>query len=238
MDNHFEGRCPICEEPAIFTAENTWYRDFLICQSCPGGSVPRERALALILNELRPNWRNLSIHESSAANRGISLKMSNEAPGYVSSQYYPDHPFGSHIGPCRNENLEALTFEDETFDITVTLDVMEHVYHPDRVFQEIHRTLRPGGVYLCTFPVRKAQVNAWERRFELMPDGTRQDFKEPEIHGNPVSGEGSIVTVDWGYDFHQQIPDWAPFDVRVYRFADKTHGIIGEYTEVVTCQKR
>lgn len=239
MTNHcFEGFCPICEKSAIFTAENDWYRDFLTCRSCHGGSVPRERALALIMNELRPNWRNLSIHESSAANRGISLKMSSEASGYVGSQYYPDHPFGNQIGSYRNENLEALTFDDETFDITVTLDVMEHVYHPDKVFQEIHRTLRCGGIYLCTFPVRKEQVAACERRFELMPDGSRKDFKEPEIHGNPVNGEGSIVTVDWGYDFHQQVPKWAPFDVRVYRFADITHGIIGEYTEVVICLKR
>jgi ubiquinone/menaquinone biosynthesis C-methylase UbiE len=64
------------------------------------------------------------------------------------------------VGEFRNENLEALTFPDETFDITVTLDVMEHVYNPDKVFQEVYRTLKKGGVYLCTFPVRKGQTVA------------------------------------------------------------------------------
>jgi SAM-dependent methyltransferase len=234
---NYQGYCPICEKPTTFVANTQWYRDSLICQSCPGGSVPRERALAVILREMRPNWRKLKIHESSAAKRGVSLKLS-EATEYVPSQYYPDSPWGSMVGEFRNENLEALTFPDETFDITVTLDVMEHVYNPDKVFQEVYRTLKKGGVYLCTFPVRKGQTVAWERRFEYQQDGSRKDIKPPEIHGNPVSNEGSIVTVDWGYDLHKQIQEWAPFDVRVCRFADKACGILGEYTEVIICFKR
>jgi SAM-dependent methyltransferase len=233
-----DGYCPICETDAEFHAHQEWYRDSLICQNCSGGSFPRERALALVLNETRPNWRAMDIHESSAADRGISRKLAAGAPGYVSSQYFPDAPFGSVVGNFRNEDLENLTFDDENFDITITLDVMEHIYHPDRVFREIHRTLRTGGIYICTFPVRKDQTRPWERRFERQENGTRIDLKEPEFHGNPVSDEGSIVTIDWGYDLHQQIPQWAPFDVRVHRFADAAHGILGEYTEVIVCRKR
>ena len=233
----FRGACPICEGPTTFTSTDEWYRDNLICDRCPGGSVPRERALALVLNEIRPNWRDLTIHESSPAPRGISAKLATEARNYVASQFFPGRQLGERVDGFRNEDLEALTFESEAFDIVITLDVMEHVYHPDRVFREVHRTLKLGGIYLCTFPVRKAQVQAWERRFEIV-DGIRHDFKPPEIHGNPVDGDGSIVTVDWGYDLHQKIADWVPMDVRVYRFCDRTHGILGEYTEVIVCNKR
>jgi len=88
----------------------------------------------MVLLEMRPNWRGHRIHESSAAKRGISPKLS-QAIGYVGSQYYPDKPWGETVGDFRNENLEALTFPDDEFDITVTLDVMEHVYNPDKVFQ-------------------------------------------------------------------------------------------------------
>lgn len=238
MELSYAGVCPICEGPATFTAASSWYRDSLICGSCQGGSVPRERALALVLGEQCPSWRHLAIHESSAANRGISVKLARECKSYVGSQFFPERQFGTMVGNFRNEDLEHLTFPDGSFDLTITLDVMEHVYNPDKVFREVHRTLKPNGIYICTFPVRKAQVNPWERRFELLPDGSRKDVKQPEIHGNPVNGDGSIVTVDWGYDLHQQIAQWAPFDVRVYRFADQTHGILGEYTEVITCRKR
>lgn len=61
---------------------------------------------------------------------------------------------------------------------------------------------------------------------------------EPEYHGNAVDERGSLVTFDYGYDIGQQITEWAPFDVRIQRFVDHTHGILGEYTEVVVCQKR
>ncbi len=200
--------------------------------------MPRERALALILNEIRPNWRNLAIHESSPSPRGVSAVLLREARSYLSSQYFPNEPLGSLVDGVRNENLESQTFENESFDIVITLDVMEHVYHPDKVFSEIYRTLRSGGVYICTFPVRNYQVNGWERRFIQNEDGSRNHIKDPEIHGNPVSSEGSVVTVDYGYDLHKAIAEWAPFDIRVSRFNDAYHGIMGDYTEVVVCQKR
>lgn len=231
------GHCPICRNDVDYDVRGPKYRDQLWCPACPGGSVPRERALALVLNELRPDWRNLRIHESSPCGRGISLLMARECKHYIPTQFHPDKPTGGIVNGARNENLEQLTFPDAAFDVVITLDVMEHVYFPDKVFAEIFRTLADGGVYICTFPMRKAQVTGAERRFELGPDGVRIDFKPPDFHGNPVSAEGSIVTFDYGYDVHQQIAEWAPFDVRVYRFADRTHGILGEYTDVVACQK-
>jgi SAM-dependent methyltransferase len=179
----------------------------------------------------------LAIHESSPSPRGISAVIAKECSRYIATQYFPDNKWGDVVGGVRNENLEKQTFSNGQFDIVVSLDVMEHVYHPEKVFSEVFRTLKPGGLYICTFPVRKNQVAGWERRFVFNQDGTRHDIKEPEIHGNPVSNEGSIVTVDYGYDLHQQIAEWAPFNVRVYRFCDKEHGIIGEYTEVVVCKK-
>ena len=57
----------------------------------------------------------------------------------------------------RNEDLEALTFPDASFDLTVTLDVMEHVNQPDVVLREVARTLRPGGAYLFTVPTYKGK---------------------------------------------------------------------------------
>lgn len=232
------GHCPICEKDVVFEVRHEWLRDGLFCNECPGGSVPRERALALVLNELRPNWRALTIHESSPTWRGMSRKMSAECRLYHPSQYFPDAPFGTVVNHFYNENLEAQTWPSDKFDIVITLDVMEHVYNPNKVFAEVHRTLAVGGLYLCTFPVRKWQAEGWKRRFIINADGKRIDIEKPEYHGNPASDEGSIVTIDWGYDLHQAIPDWANFDVRVYRFSDRTHGILGEYTDVIACFKR
>jgi hypothetical protein len=73
---------------------------------------------------------------------------------------------------------------------------------------------------------------------EMRPDGgIRHLVEPPQYHGNPIDASGSLVTHDYGYDIHRQVAAWAPFDVRVLRFWDQTHGVIGEFTEVVVCAK-
>jgi len=234
----YQGTCPICEASATFSAKGNWLRGTLMCQSCPNGSVPRERALALVLNEMVPNWRDLVIHESSPGNRGISVKLKQQAKSYVGTQYYQGFPLGELMKGYRNEDLQRLTFADETFDLFVSLDVLEHIPDPHTAIKEIWRTLKPGGIMVSTFPVRKDQVNPVERRATFGADGTVTHLKEPEYHGNPIDSKGVLVTVDYGYTIHQCIAAWAPFDVRVYRFNDREHGILGEYTEVFWCRKR
>lgn len=234
-----DGFCPICESAATFVADGPWLRGTLKCRSCEKGSVPRERALAAVLNRECPDWRTLSIHESSPMQRGISLKLQRQAKHYVGSHFFPEEPFGTIVKGWRNENIEQQTFESDTFDLVITLDVTEHVFHPDRMFKEIWRTLKPGGLYISTFPIRKRLVEATVPLARLHPDGTVEFLKDPpEYHGNPIDGAGALVTWDYGYDIHQQIAEWAPFDVEITRFADRHQGIIGEYTEVVVCRKR
>ena len=185
------GYCPICEHPTAFEASGPWYRDTLTCPSCR--SVVRERALAMVLNDLRPDWRQLAVHEAAPLERAISPKLRSEAPRYVATQYYPQAPFGSMVNGVRNENLEAQTFGDGSFDIVITLDVMEHVLHPDRVYAEIFRTLKDGGVYIHTFPIRRDLMESHRRRVELLADGSLRHLEEPEYHGNPVDLTGSLV---------------------------------------------
>jgi SAM-dependent methyltransferase len=229
-----EGFCPICQRPARFSARYDWYRDHLFCAGC--GSIPRERALALVLEERFPDWRRLRIHESSPEPRGISKKLAAHCRGYIATQYFPDLPPGAPRNGFRNENLEAQSFADGSFDLVVTLDVMEHVNEPEACFREIWRTLKPGGGYLFTAPTYKDQLTS-ERAARFMPDGSVEHCREPEYHGNPINPLGSLVTFRYGYDLPELIRGWAPFDTRVHRFHDHRHGVIGEFTEVYLCMR-
>jgi hypothetical protein len=119
----------------------------------------------------------------------------------------------------------------------VSLDVMEHVNDPELCVKDIWRTLRRDGAYLFTAPTYKQSVET-ERTARYCPDGRIEHFREPEYHGSPVSDKGVLVTFRYGYDLPELIGKWAPFDVRVYRFHDHRHGVIGEFTEVYLCEKR
>ncbi|MEZ5960374.1 MAG: methyltransferase domain-containing protein [Hyphomonadaceae bacterium] len=231
----YQGICPVCMRSVLFSAKNEKFRDSLVCPSC--SSVPRERALALVLNEKRPNWRALAIHECSPAERGISHRLRSDAHGYIATHFFPDKPLGSIVRGFRNENLEAQTFADSTLDLVVTLDVMEHLFDPEAAHREIWRTLRPGGLHICTFPIGKSQGPAIKWRAKRDSNGSIEHLAPAEYHGNPIGG-GALVTVDYGYDIHKHIAEWAPFDVSVVRTANKTAGVLGEMTDVVVCEKR
>jgi SAM-dependent methyltransferase len=169
--------------------------------------------------------------------RGISRKLARECRHYISSHFFPDSPFGRVVNGYRNENIEQQTFESETFDLVVSLDVTEHVFHPDMMFKEIYRTLRPGGFYISTFPIRKWLVEPTTARARLTTEGKIEHLIEPEYHGNPINGDGALVTYDYGYDIYQMIPHWTPFEVEISRFSNRRLGILGEYTEVIVCRK-
>src|SRR6266513_819300 len=83
-----DGYCYCCDSKTRFVATSDWWRDDYRCTNC--NSIPRERALMFCMERFFPQWRNLSIHESSPVlGRGANRRLTKEAPAYVVSQYYP-----------------------------------------------------------------------------------------------------------------------------------------------------
>lgn len=230
------GFCPVCGKESTFKAKHSWFRGHLACVTCH--SVPRERALMMALQSERPNWRALSIHESSPMDRGASVLLRRDCPKYVSSQYFPGIAPGTVHKGSRCENLEQQTFASETFDIVVTQDVMEHVFRPDRAHQEIWRTLKMGGVHIHTAPIYKDLVKSERRAEKDEANGTIHYLAAAEYHGNPVDEKGALVTFHYGYDYADLIANWASYDVEIRRHNDRTHGVVAEFTEVIICRKR
>ena len=228
------GVCPICQRETSFVAREPWLRDHFLCVHC--GSIPRERALMVVLESTFPDWRHRVIHESSPATRGASRRLAEEGAHYIPSQFFPGHTPGSMVGGCRCENLEALSFADGSIDLHVTQDVLEHVFHPSRVFREIARTLKPGGAHLFTVPLVNRDAPS-RLRARLGEDGAITHLAPPVYHGNPISTEGSLVTVDWGSDLCDHIFRSCGLFTRQIRIDDLGRGIRAEYIDVFVTWK-
>jgi SAM-dependent methyltransferase len=230
------GHCPICEAPTTFSAKFAWFRDHLLCGRC--GSVPRERALMIVIEMLYPNWRVLSVHESSPGGRGTSVKLQKECKSYTASQYDPTIAFGSSHPTLgyRSENLEAQTFADESFDLVVTQDVFEHLFRPDLAISEIARTLKPAGSHIGTVPiVRKSDRS--RRRASIAANGAITHCLDPEYHGNPIDPRGSLVTIDWGYDITSYLTEKSGLTTMLFVIDDISRGVHAEYIDVVVSRK-
>jgi SAM-dependent methyltransferase len=236
--NVFEhrGYCPICEKSANFSSKELWFRDHLLCLRC--GSIPRERALMKVITDYFPNWRELSIHETSPGGRGASLKLHRECKLYSASQYYPDvvpgqvHPHSNY----RCENLENLTFSNESFDIFISQDVMEHIFNPEAAFKEIARVLKPGGAHIFTAPLvnKTRNTEIWASRLE---NGKIMYHNNPEYHGNPVDANGSLVTMHWGYDIASFIVEKAGTPTVIIAIDNIDLGIRAEFIDVLISVK-
>ena len=51
------------------------------------------------------------------------------------------------------EDLEKLNRVSESLDAVFSVSVIEHTGNPKQVVEEIHRVLKPGGMFVCTFDV-------------------------------------------------------------------------------------
>lgn len=228
------GRCCCCDQDVTFVANHSWFRDNYKCTKC--GSIPRERALMWCIETFYPAWRKGVVHESSPVARGASVKLRQQASQYVDSQFLPDVPLGTTRNGMRCENLEKLTFADESVDLHVTQDVMEHVFFPDRAFKEIARTLKRGGMHIFTVPlVNKGAPTQVAAR--LRDDGAIEHVLEPEYHGNPVSQDGALVTRRWGYDICEYIHNASGLFTQMVYLDNLDLGIRAEFIEVLVTRK-
>jgi ubiquinone/menaquinone biosynthesis C-methylase UbiE len=55
-------------------------------------------------------------------------------------------------------NALSLSYPEQTFDLIVSCEVIEHVGQPEKMVQEMFRVLKPGGVVIMTFPSREFPV--------------------------------------------------------------------------------
>lgn len=224
------GYCPCCRSGVTFTVHGNWLRDDYRCDRC--GSIPRQRHLVTILDLLFPKWRRMRIHESSPSPPSLSVGCRH----YGSSQYLAGVRPGTSQKGIRCENLEALTFASDTFDIFITQDVMEHVFHPAKALQEIHRTLKSGGAHVFTAP-KHADLAVSRCRARISPAGDVEHLMPEEYHGNPIGDGRALVTWDYGSDFERLASEWVGTSVTTYNTVDRQRGLDAAFNEVFVIVK-
>lgn len=106
---------------------------------------------------------------------------------YETSEYFPVGS-GSRTRGIRHENIQALTFSDESLDLILTSEVFEHVADPWAGFKEVRRVLRPHGRHIFTVPDIPGSLTA------------RRESAQPVFHIDPLRPEGALVITDFGDD--------------------------------------
>ena len=206
----FQGLCSICGGKGEFRrGDSPATRESYPCPHCR--SVLRWRDQAAIVLDEFARGRSISLANLVASGRIADLDIYEPAlrgpfvnafkklPRYVRSYYWPQKPLGEvDANGVRNEDFTKLTFADDSFDLVITSDVMEHIYDYRAAFDEVLRVLKPGGIHVFSIPTDWPLPEATEARVRVV-DGIEEHIKPARYH---KSGDGTpcIVYTDFGAD--------------------------------------
>lgn len=226
-----EGTCNVCGKAASFHfTDPALFRESLVCSSCRSTSRYRSIARGILraFDELR-GVKASSITALASARFTQPLRVyDTQRPFRYDTCAYaipdllrrcpsvdlqlsihkPQQPAGMVLGTgVTNQNLERLTFDDASFDVIITSDVMEHVRLDDRAHREIRRVLAPGGVYLFTVPHFRDRTTV--QRVEIVDpaDPSRDVYvMEKEYHGDANSeGHRALAYRAYGTDLDETL---------------------------------
>ncbi len=254
------GRCNICgEQTRFYYTDPLLFRESLTCGQCL--TTSRYRSIARgILNAVRDlagvEADSLAALSGLSSEKRISV-YDTQIPFYgegnaypipdllgrvswidvATSRFDPRQKRGKRLGGnTTNQNLEALTFPEASFDVVITSDVLEHVRLDEHAHREIRRVLKPGGVHLFTVPHFRDRTTF--TRVEVVDPGDPSKDRyltEKEYHGDANSEEGRALSYrSYGIDLDDKL---ATLDFAVDYTKDEFPELGIRNTELFTCRR-
>jgi SAM-dependent methyltransferase len=188
--DRFSGR-PVLWQGLIdewqISMEEVIYVDRQQGETCNGcGANLRSIALANAIRGALGTNLLLRDFASSAAAGTVSILEINEAGNLTPTL----RGFGRYVfGAYPQVDMHALPYENESFDVVVHSDTLEHIPNPVHALSQCRRVLRPGGALCYTVPTIVGRLSR-DRA------GLPRSF-----HGDPETAtEDMVVHTEFGSD--------------------------------------
>ena len=159
---------PRYEQNTIALEESHWWyrgRRRIVREAVSALDLPRP---ADILDAGCGSGRNLA--ELSPFGRLTGLE-----PSHASAEVARSRGLGTIV----ESGVERMPFETESFDLVVSLDVIEHVAYHEAALRELRRITRPGGRLLVTVPAYQALWSSHDVRNHHQRRYNRRTLVEP-----------------------------------------------------------
>lgn len=234
VPRRFPGFCLVCGKPTIFSIRDSNFRESCDCRRCRAfnrqrqiaavicrgaGAQGRYRSLARLARDDR-----LAIYNTESS--GAIHKILKPMARYKASEYLgPDHRSGDIVNGLLHQDLERLSFAEDSFDVVISGDVFEHVPHPYAGHAEILRVLKPGGRHVFSVPFHQDQYQD-DIRAETDSEGNPKLLKDPIYHLDPVRPEGALVYTIFALEMLVKL-NRLGFRTNLYHLYQPWYGILG-----------
>jgi len=183
--------CGACQAPTLILALGG-DGEFHVCMRCRANQ--RYEMMARYLREAFPHIGSMDVLELDYASP-LQRHLCN-ARSYMRSFYRDEVSPGTvRDDGAVCQDITKLTHADESLDLIVSSDVLEHVPDVAAAFRESNRVLRPGGAHVFTVPARAAT-----RQRAIVRNGSTVHLTAPEYHRDPLSRSGILAYWDFGPD--------------------------------------
>jgi SAM-dependent methyltransferase len=120
-----------------------------------GGTYGDERP-AWTLHTFLPSGRPLKVLEVGCGDGAMLRLLSQRGADAIgvdasSSGIEQCHSMGLPA-QCLDVSTDGLPFADDSFDVVISLETLEHLMNPYYALQEVQRVLRPSGRFICSVP--------------------------------------------------------------------------------------
>ncbi len=96
-----------------------------------------------------------------------------------SENFFPDLKF-SQVDLENNK----LPYENASFDVIYSKSFIEHFYYPEKIFQEAHRVLKPGGLIITLTPEWQYIYKSFYEDFTHRVPFTNESLKDIHLMNN------------------------------------------------------
>lgn len=115
--------------------------------------------------------------------------------------FQSEHLIQTEIIPHPNVDIlcvnQELPFNDNSFDLILSIDVLEHVTDPFLSSSEISRVLKPGGILFIDLPFLQNEHGYPHHYFNATLEGVRVLFKDLNLKAQVVPAAGHPGCVVW-----------------------------------------
>lgn len=230
------GYCDLCEKETEFQIiyEEHWPhftgREHLRCVHCLCN--PRMRYLSGLVKKRYCEGQKVYIYEQITDTYKV---LKNYIPTLIGSEYLGDKYEsgkcyeavikGKKYSSLRHENALNLSFEDNSMDMMISLDVFEHVSNCQAAFREACRVLKPGASIFISVPLKyDLQYTIQRARIE---NGELVYIEEPEYHGDPLDDGGVLAFYTYGWDIVDYLYDAGFSKILIHVVHDEEKGYYG-----------
>ncbi len=193
------GKCSMCGKTLFIKLRNDDI-SAIRCVRCRASVT--SMALASVFKKLVPNWEDKEIYELSS--RGPFFKFLHKRASHLTySEYFDDVTPGAYKGAVQCQDVQELTYANDSFDVCTCTEVFEHVPDDIKGFSQMYRVLKPGGLFLFTVPLSAHKQTVERAR---LSEGELIILERAEYHDDHIRGAGNVLCFrNYGLDIVERL---------------------------------